>query len=598
MINANDEQTNVAFMDLALSDNITSTTKSTLMKDKKRKNATNNMSTLSLYVCVQIIIDVFKNVRKCEKNTTVMLPNANKILEIYNHHQNASSENASTKRQKIQSTENISDYNNLNNDDIGMEDILQLSDKSHYRILLTIVSTLFRIMESNQVTFQFSKEHFKFFLATRTNYVDISEFKDSNKIKIIDDVKNSQMKKRSSKTAITNNTTNPSILSSGSILVEYYKNCDTFNASLVRCDQDDLKALKLIIKYNLRIDPKHYNWAFSIAQKFIDVDYKIDHNASIKENYTCIQMPSSNIKRSVVMITKYTILIYDGSNQFVLPNTNIERDFSTRTLNTLNDGEYVFFDVLSGGSKKNIIDIIDANLFEQGTVKPLSENYPDRLNLIVNKFKDLKPVDVKYTSGNCIKKPDVGFNLPSYIYIKPPLTGAVVGTFKKNAYIAFLSHDNNQLIIKEKYTISGPIASIIMVAPLQNSKFRASIETKHKKNADTTHIYHNEKLYEIIIDPTANTDVQSNKDNIKYLKTAIPVEIITTKLGKLSINEIAQSDEYKQATTLQKDTTIEEILRTTPIQDLASKLNRFIDTAALIKTLQSFQPILNIDDDF
>lgn len=570
------------------------------VREKKRKSPVNNNLTLSLHVCVLTIIDILKNGRKCEKTDTIILANPKEVFEIYQSHYNAT---LSTKRQKLQESMTPTMTTTTSAESTPKTYIVDLitTEKAYYRVLSMIITSLFKVMELHQVMFLFSKEHFKFFLATRKNYVDVTEFEDSNKIKNTDDMKSGQTKKRSLKTTVTQGTTSANTLSSGAILVEYYKNCDTFNASLVRCEQDDLKALKLIMQHNLRLDPGHYNWAFSIARKFVDVEYKIDNTSSIRENYTCIQMPSSNIKRFVVMITKFIILTYDGSNQFVLPNMNIERDFTTRTLTALKDDEYVFFDVLSGGSKKNIIDIINAKFFDdrsdEKVIKPLSENYPDRLALVMQKFTDLKPVDVKYnSSGNCIKKPDVGFDQPSYIYIKPPLTAAIVATHKKNAYIAFMNNADDQLIIKEKYTISGSIASVIMVSPHQTAKYQNTIASEAPSQKSPPYIYHNGKIYEVKFDSFASNDILANKDNLKYLKYVIPVELVSNKLGRLSSNAVAHVDEYRQQnSTMLRDVNIEQLLRM-PIQELATKLSKHTDTAALIKTLQSFQPNIEIDE--
>uniref|UniRef100_A0A0C9PMH8 TopB_0 protein n=1 Tax=Fopius arisanus TaxID=64838 RepID=A0A0C9PMH8_9HYME len=570
-------------------------------KEKKRKAPTNNNLTLSLRVCVLTIIDILQKGRKCDKTDTIILANPKEVFEIYQSHYNATLCNKRQKTLDIKHQQEEQPNESSTTNKTAIFDFLK-NEKAYYRVLSMIIISLFRVMEYHQVTFLFSKEHFKFFLATRKNYVDVEEFEDSNKIKSTDDIKSRQTKKRSPKAITTSgiNGSSNNTLSSGAILTEYYKNCDTFNASLVRCDQDDLKALKLIIQHDLRLSPSHYNWALSIAQKFVDVEYKIDDTCSIRENYTCIQMPSSIIKRFVVMITKFIILMYDGSNQFVLPSMNVERDFTTNTLNSLKDDEYVFFDVLGGGSKKNIIDIISARFFsekpgEGKIIKPLSENYPDRLNLIMQHFKDLKLVDVKYnSSGNCIKKPDVGFNLPSYIYIKPPLTAAIVGTYKKTAYIAFVNSNDDQLIIKEKFTISGSIASMIMVAPHQNSKFQNAIAADANSSTLPPYIYYNDKVYEVKFDSFVSNDILANKDNVKYLRNVIPVELISNKLGRLSSHPIAHVDEYRQSSIL-KDSNIEQLLRI-PIHDLATKLNKYIDTAALIKTLKSFQPTIEIED--
>lgn len=565
------------------------------MKEKKRKAPQTNNFTLNLYVCVLTIIDIFKRGRMCKETDTILLANPKEVFEIYQSHFNAT---LNTKRQKtLDSSIPKSEDCNAN---ASIIDHIP-TDSAYYRVLSIIITSLFKVMELHQVSFLFSKEHFKFFLATRRNYVDVDEFENSNKIKITDDLKSGQVKHRTSKNSAINGTINNNTLSPGAILVEYYKNCDTFNASLVRCEPTDLKALKLIIQHNLRLDPGHYNWALSIARRFHDVEYKIDNDSSIRENYKCIQMPSSNIKRFVVMITKFITLMYDGSNQFVLPSMNVERDFTTCTLSTLKDNEYAFFDVLSGGSKKNIIDIIDAKFYDdktKGKVEiPLSENYPDRLALVMHKFKDLKPVDVKYNlSGNCIKKPDVGFDKPSYIYIKPPLTAAIVATHKKNAYIAFLNNDKDQLIIKERYTISGSISSIIMVSPHQNIKYQNSISAKAPPQTTPPYINHNDKVYEIKFDAFASNDILANKDNLKYLRDVVPVELVGNKLGRLSSNVIAHVDEYRQQNaTLTKDLTIEHFMRL-PVYELASKLTKHTDAATLIKTLQSFQPNIEIDE--
>lgn len=560
----------------------------TINNDKKRKSTNNNNLTLNLHICVAMIISIFN---KCSvKGSKVILPNNEVVFDIFKSQQFNIDVPPSSKRICKEDDKFCDDVAS----DKDKKKSLKFSMESRQIIFEKIIMLLFFVMETNNVSFLFSKEHLKFFLATRSEFINIMDFEKSNKIHQTNNLKDTQKKSRSSKTAT--HASSSTILPPGGILIEYNKSCEVFVASLVRCDPEDLKALKLIITHDIQLDANIYHYAFTKTQNFKDVEYLTDTSAELRPNYRCIQMPSSNIKRSAVLITKSVILCYDGANQFILPNTNIERDFSTKTLSLLGPKDFVIFDVLMG-SKKNIIDIIDAELYDNnGELIPLSPNYPDRIESIINKFPDLKPIDIKYTSGNCIKKPDIGFDLPSYIYIKPPLTTAIVGTWNKNAYIAFISKDEKQMIVKGKCTISGSIGNIIMSNTYQTLDYLKSID-ESIKHLQQPCIKYNDKFYELILD-TENDSLQLDKDCIKYFQNVIPAQLINNRLGHFSHNPVAFTDDYKQLLpTNQKDHNIEEVLRATTIQDLAIKLHNAIDVQLLMNALNHLRPKLTVDYD-
>ena len=427
-----------------------------------------------------------------------------------------------------------------------------------------ILIGLFLSYEKLGVTFQFSKELFKYFLATHSRFLTHRDFVTNNLL--VEKRKNVQQ------------------LSAGGILAEYIKGLDVFKNNIAKSDKDDIVAIKLIIEHKISISPKTYN--ILRKAKHIENKYKfingnstmatsttatttmtmtttairgIDNEESRKTSnwnngntandkdinwheYACININS--FKRIQLLISKFIVLVKDESqNQYVLPSVNIEKDITATLISEckFDNDEYAIFDVLLG-SKNKIIDILYTNI--DNCI--LSDAYKDRLNFIMNRFPNLKCVQV-YTNNsnnfesNCILKPLMGKNQTAYIYIKPSLTAAVVGTMDNYACLAFMINEK-ELGIRAKYNISGPTTCLITTAEYQDGSNQNLMQNKT--------ILYNGKPF--ILSGELN-------DNIKLFKEVISVEIKDGhKLGNFSERPVSFEHEYKQTIHTAKEATIND----------------------------------------
>jgi hypothetical protein len=393
-----------------------------------------------------------------------------------------------------------------------------------YRNILILLLMNF---EEAGATFQFSKEALKYFLATHSRFLSHKDFINNNSLN--EKRKNMQQ------------------LSPGGILTEYTKGLDAFKNNIVKSDKDDIVAIKTIIENKIVISPKIYD-IMRNANKHIENKYELFSNTNNNNHnwneYARINI--GNFKRTQLLISRSLVLVKDESqNQYMLPTMNMEKDITSTVITEckFESKEYAIFDVLVG-SKNKIIDILYTNISNT----ELSESYKERLEFITNRFPKLKCVQYENTANtlnsNCIMKPLYGRQKVSYVYLKPSLTAAVIGTSDNYACLAFMINEN-ELGIRAKYNISGPAAYLITTAEYQQ---------QNNSSSSSPTISYNEKQFNLSGD--FDTD-----GNLKLFKEAIPVEIKDGhKLGNFSERSISLEDEYKQTIHSTKDTIINETL--------------------------------------
>jgi len=420
------------------------------------------------------------------------------------------------------------DFNDSVNDRIK-----NLSKSQRCRIFHFIINSVLDILDANNITLQFSREALKYFLVSHSRLLKPSDFADTNTI-----TKNDRR--------VGKHTMH---LMNGAILNEYGKNPEIFIASLGRSDDNDVDAIKFIVQHGIILDPKIYNVCTKInvqTQK-----YKPDINYTPRNDYSMILI--SNFKQTPVLVTRNIIMVYDG-NQFILPPSNVERDFTSLVLSSskLQNDDYILLDVIIS-TKSKVIDILE---YKIGDLHELPQEYNKRLELIVEYLPTCKVATISnqnhYTDVSYIQKPNVGFG-DSYIYTKSNITAAAIGIEEKNIVLAFLS-DNNNLVVKQRVTLASPVSYTMIMAPTQtntnnnenclnNDGAIANNEDSNKNNTNIPRevnapptIKYNNEVYNIIGDV----------ENTTLFENIIPVELRDcNKIPNLSRRPISNVSEYK-----------------------------------------------------
>lgn len=454
------------------------------------KNRKGENLTVNLYQFVNTICLVLNDTKIDNINDKFIIPN--NLLKYFNN-------NHDQKNQKLSST--------INNDE-------KMELKNKHKLMLILVIQLMSVLEKAGAIFQFSKEALKFYLATYSRFIVSLDFFDTNKI-----VYNNKKKDK-----------NSLLLPLGGLLLEYIKGLDSFISNISRGDKTDVLAFKLIINKKIELSINIYDMC---NIKFNDVKYEINIDDTNRDGY--VKISTSNLKRVTVLITNSIIMMYDG-HQFVLPPISMEKYIQMNMIikSLLTKDEYILLDILLS-AKMKVLDIIDADI--KNVV--ISENYQDRLKFLINIFPDLKIISITSERVNTsyIQKKLKGHDV-SYIYHKPNCTGAIIGTYQKNAYVAFKENDDT-LIVKAICNISGPIIFNLTTALYQ------------KINTNFPVIMFNDKYYKIV----------GVLNNVDLLKIAIPVVIKDfNKLGNKSKNDISNVGDYKSPGIL-KDTTVMENLK-------------------------------------
>lgn len=456
----------------------------------------------------------------------------------------------------------------------------ELKNKNKPGVLLRLVLQAFREIEATGMTVQFSRETLKCFLATYSSFVTPSDFAHTNVL-----VKNEKRNKNSSP------------LPPGGILLEYVKGLEMFASNMSRADKNDVKALRMIMERDIRLP---YNIYYDVRNvRFVDTVYETEKQQQQQQQRSSVEyvkIQASNFKRAVVLLTNSVILVWDG-HQFVVPSVSIEKDIPTSAL-LKNRDEYALFDVMIS-TKNKVLDLMETNVSDL----VIPDNYSKRLKLIGERFPDLKCVTLnnarEHVDSSYVRKPLTGDRLsaPSYVYTKPNLTGAIVGSMDKHVLVAFREDnertteyyandrdfnnndvDNDEetfdgkLIVKTKCNIAGPTMYMITSAAQQaktatsivnnviklgNKRYRVSLPGEETSvlgtpvNASTT---------TMTTTATTTTTTMSSTTSANYhhrlFNEAIPIEIKDgNKLGNFSSYDVSHVREYKPP-ALPKDAAI------------------------------------------
>nr|DBA13152.1 TPA: gp37-like protein [Oryctes rhinoceros nudivirus] len=420
------------------------------------------------------------------------------------------------------------------------------------RVVNCILNKIFSHLESQNMQFLFPKEMLKFFLATYKKFITPNDFINTNAI-----IKSERRSKNSGP------------LNNGAILNEYVKGFDTFSASMPRSDHDDIKALKFIVENKLSIPYTMYNIINNIS--FDPPSYVTDSKIEYRQDYA--QILIANSKHLYVLITSDILLYYDG-NQFVIPPSNIEREFTIHMKQSpmLKTGDYVLLEVLSA-TKVKIVDILQYRI---GSDTKLPSKYTERLAFVQKILPHATTVSItpQQVGGNAngldysyIQKPNDGFD-PAYIYHKSNLIAAAVGVIDKTVVLAFLENDST-LVIKSKVSICGPVTGCISVMAYK-SKDGAELECPKIMMGNVE--------YKIIGDV----------NGVQLFEQVIAVELKDgNRLGCLSTNSISKAFEYKPVTVKKETATL--------MKDIERRLENEDFVMDLLKSLTSAPIMMNED---
>lgn len=421
----------------------------------------------------------------------------------------------------------FNDNNNINS--ASIRNRTDYSEEFQKKFLNCIMISLIDYLEAQQsphMYFQFPKEMLKYFLATYQLFIKPVDFVSTNI------VSKPERKK------------NTSTLVNGAILYEYTKGFDHFISNMTRCNQNDIMALKIIVANQLAIPHQIYDILNNF--NFKPSNYVIDQIAEYREGY--IQIVTANSKQLYVLITNDIILYYDG-NQFAIPQSNIERDFSSNIKNmpkSSKKSNYMLLEVIST-TKMKVIDLLMYCIDDKTDLPTL---YKDRLDLVRKTLPNINivtysTIQQNVTAGDYsyIQKPSNGFG-PSYMYHKSALIAAAIGIVDKSVVLAFLdNNNNNDLVIKSKAPISGPVSCCLTIM-------------SYSTNNNTSKIMMNSKEYNVVGDLT----------NIKLFKSCIIVELRDcNRLGLISTKPISKVSDFKPV-TLKKETSM-------LIQDVSKKFD-------------------------
>lgn len=471
-----------------------------------------------------------------------------------------------------------------------------------------VMAELIVELETKSIVFQFPKEMLKYFMATAHRFIKPMDFSETGQIAKGTNNNNNNNNTASSSTSngggrntasaayrksLTsastlsggNSNKHSSNLTNGTILNEYGKGLDVFIAAMSRSDNSDISALKQIIKRPFCIDPKLYgpiiNTQFKRPQLLVDV------KSMARNDYA--QISFTNHKQMFVMLTAHIVMVHDNQ-QFVVPSSIVEREFTwtiKQTSKLSRPDDYVILDVLIA-SKVKVIDLL-AYSHEGNTTLP--DSYEARLNLVKTLVPNIQiatfttntnsgstvgttvetavaAIANTMTMGNSssatnanlepsyISKPLHGFG-PTYIYNKYNLTAAAVGISGKAVVLAFF--ENNELTIKSKTSIVGPLSYLLTVKPTQPPIVDVNDQT-------IVNIEHNGTMYR----------VKGDVRDVQFFTSVLPVELKdVNRLGCISDREISLVSDYKPV-VVRRETVVYDDIKHTILQN-ASVLFRIFE---------------------
>lgn len=341
----------------------------------------------------------------------------------------------------------------------------KLTVKDRCKIYLTVFNALSFVCEEQNITFAFSREYFRYFLATYRRFLSGDDF-DNNFQRHRSRHNNESANNAVTTTtnaaavAITATTTtstattakrNLIILSNGAILNEYVNKMYLFSSNLSRCEEKDLEAIRLVFHAGIQLDYNIYrylSWNEKFSYAACPDKYPYDHAKINIGNGKCVP----------VLCSRGMMLVYDGK-RFVLPSVNLEREIPLKFMIAAEDG-FVIYECLFIGAKCALVDILNSNV--EHVAELLLKPYEERIAVLRESFS--KVVNPTFQQGRITPHEQESFLLKSkgksldgesLIYRASPHVIAAVGYRGKEILLAYQQKADTLV-----YKISAPIVGI------------------------------------------------------------------------------------------------------------------------------------------
>lgn len=588
---------------------------------KKKKTQTTVFSGVRLYTFVIAVHNLLLKLRNVRKNFNKLLQEYCDDKFIHELSLNNLKLDSITNVDEDEEESNNNDENN-NNFDENNDEYTSTTNNNNLEtdnnqitmsnILIQIINHLFFKLEDNKQIILFQRELIKYFVSSFHIFITIHDFDNTTNIK--------------------NKNTKRNVLNKGTILQEYIKSNDAFAANLSRCEISDMDALKLIYDKQLYVETFTNSIIHKLNLDIIKYEKSIisDMKFTCRNNYMIIPM-SPNFKRTSLIITNFLLYLHDNTS-ISLPTQNIENQITPKMLNELNlkNGEYLWLDVMISTGKIKIIDLIDIN---KDNLVSAPSNYFDRINLISqvlpkvnlatanimkstiitddenyqqtnedvsnvqqqqhepetqmqdstamtemslqsNNINNINEIEDKFENydGSYIQKPINSLTgQPTYTYIKPNSTVAIIGMINKQALAAF-KKDDSTLVYKLTVHNSQNINIL-----LGTSKVQHSYELNEQQQP-TIKSY--TKDGQIV---TYNIEGLDDLNDVQLFEFLVRSELKdTSKLGMLTDAEITNISEFKVHQTTPKD-----VLPPTLVKSVTQVINNADSVKALISIISA-----------
>lgn len=387
----------------------------------------------------------------------------------------------------------------------------------------------------------------------------------------------------------------------GGILIEFAKSPSTFVNQLEKSEPSDYEGIYFIVKYNMQVNSRLYTNGFNVIIPETEFrSLKLYPNVYNDEEYHKISLPNGG-RRTFIAVNRDILLVYDN-NQFILPTTAIEREFSSEFMDQLKTFPSIyeeFFGEKSTSDKNKlfilhvhlsqqtkIIDIFPYTILPSAPVEKFYKNdqstslemvvdsdsktdtdpltqidseleriltlpYPKRLEFLESLTKIVPIVELKdeiYSNSHMLisQKPYNNFDLKIYYYFnKPSIVAAVIGRNINNALVAFRRNDSDDLEYKLDVSNTGVVSQLLSSEQTRSMNY-ILINNKHipKEGNEIDTIY----------DPRLQKHVKIHnippaKENMLFYRTIYIEFLDHNKLGVYSPRaSVSNVQSYKPTT--------------------------------------------------
>lgn len=350
---------------------------------------------------------------------------------------------------------------------------------------MKVFNALFVTFELENMVTSFPREHLRYFLATYNKVTTLSSFRNAKKQEDISKygkciasgslaTSETTQSKTTQIIVQTNNTVQnvsakkaktKTILSNGSILIEYLKSPSNFQMSLARCDNTDADALRFVINLGFSLPSYIYK------PTRIDLKHQIIMDKVYETRKGHYKVALNTYKHHIVCITPDVLLVWDGTH-LTVPAYSVEKEIPVSAIYGIADSVDVYvLEIFVGVNKLLAIDVLYTNPANEYIVK---QPYLSRLETIEQKLSinpkwGVVTVEKDDNVISCLQIPyeiQEHSNTLRYMFIRPGQTVAAVGLDRQNVLIAYRRNDGH-LEYKAKIPNNGAASAFLLNEPMK-----------------------------------------------------------------------------------------------------------------------------------